>query len=263
MPATYYSRGTHGTRTDVVEIYDTEHLAPQAEVVIPPKRATNARRARARRAVRRRSLRRHLQLDHRHLAQHRRRRRTARFAGEIATPGLQPRLPDRAAPLPVALRRRRGVHPDPRRRRQRGEPRPEQAVLRSEGRSGDREGGARRRSVAVRLLRRHRASGRRHRAGAGLRPDRGRCSSDADKSESWRIGGIAAPRRAPRQRPPLRPRCTAAAPTPTRIRARRCGSSTSPRSAASRASRWSIPASPSTDSRSAAGGHRSAASSTG
>ena len=42
VPATYYSRGTHGTRTDVVEIYDTEHLALQGEVVIPPKRATNA-----------------------------------------------------------------------------------------------------------------------------------------------------------------------------------------------------------------------------
>jgi methylamine dehydrogenase heavy chain len=42
MPATYYSRGTHGTRTDVVEIYDTEHLALQGEVVIPAKRATNA-----------------------------------------------------------------------------------------------------------------------------------------------------------------------------------------------------------------------------
>ena len=42
VPATYYSRGTHGTRTDVVEIYDVEHLAVQGEVVIPPKRATNA-----------------------------------------------------------------------------------------------------------------------------------------------------------------------------------------------------------------------------
>lgn len=42
VPATYYSRGTHGTRTDVVEIYDVAHLALQGEVVIPPKRATNA-----------------------------------------------------------------------------------------------------------------------------------------------------------------------------------------------------------------------------
>jgi methylamine dehydrogenase heavy chain len=42
VPATYYSRGTHGTRTDVVEIYDLVHLALQGEVVIPPKRATNA-----------------------------------------------------------------------------------------------------------------------------------------------------------------------------------------------------------------------------
>ena len=42
VPATYYSRGTHGTRTDVVEIYDPTNLAWQGEVVIPPKRATNA-----------------------------------------------------------------------------------------------------------------------------------------------------------------------------------------------------------------------------
>lgn len=42
MPATYYSRGTHGTRTDVVEFYDTETLALRGEVEIPPKRATNA-----------------------------------------------------------------------------------------------------------------------------------------------------------------------------------------------------------------------------
>lgn len=42
MPATYYSRGTHGTRTDVVEIYDTHHLALQGEIVVPPKRAINA-----------------------------------------------------------------------------------------------------------------------------------------------------------------------------------------------------------------------------
>lgn len=42
MPATYYSRGTHGTRTDVVEFYDTANLALNGEVEIPPKRATNA-----------------------------------------------------------------------------------------------------------------------------------------------------------------------------------------------------------------------------
>lgn len=42
VPATYYSRGTHGVRTDVVEIYDTTHLALQGEVEIPPKRAINA-----------------------------------------------------------------------------------------------------------------------------------------------------------------------------------------------------------------------------
>ncbi len=42
MPATYYSRGTHGQRTDVVEFYDTTTLALNGEVEIPPKRATNA-----------------------------------------------------------------------------------------------------------------------------------------------------------------------------------------------------------------------------
>jgi len=42
VPATYYSRGTHGTRTDVVEIYDPATLGLTGEVEIPPKRATNA-----------------------------------------------------------------------------------------------------------------------------------------------------------------------------------------------------------------------------
>jgi methylamine dehydrogenase heavy chain len=42
VPATYYSRRHRGERTDVVEIYDAASLAFVAEVVIPPKRATNA-----------------------------------------------------------------------------------------------------------------------------------------------------------------------------------------------------------------------------
>jgi methylamine dehydrogenase heavy chain len=42
LPATYYSRATRGERTDTVDIYDLATLAPVAEVVIPPKRATNA-----------------------------------------------------------------------------------------------------------------------------------------------------------------------------------------------------------------------------
>lgn len=42
VPATYYARRTHGERTDVVEIYDTRTLALLGEVVIPPRRATNA-----------------------------------------------------------------------------------------------------------------------------------------------------------------------------------------------------------------------------
>ena len=42
LPATYYSRGTRGERTDTVQIYDLATLAPVSEVIIPPKRATNA-----------------------------------------------------------------------------------------------------------------------------------------------------------------------------------------------------------------------------
>jgi methylamine dehydrogenase heavy chain len=40
-PETYFSRGTRGTRTDVVTIYDPTHLAPVGEIVIPPKRASS------------------------------------------------------------------------------------------------------------------------------------------------------------------------------------------------------------------------------
>jgi methylamine dehydrogenase heavy chain len=42
VPATYYSRYWRGERTDAIEIYDLATLAPIGEVVIPPKRATNA-----------------------------------------------------------------------------------------------------------------------------------------------------------------------------------------------------------------------------
>jgi methylamine dehydrogenase heavy chain len=40
-PETYFSRGTRGTRTDVVTMYDPARLAPVGEIVIPPKRASN------------------------------------------------------------------------------------------------------------------------------------------------------------------------------------------------------------------------------
>lgn len=40
-PESYFSRGTRGTRTDVVTFYDTARLQPLAEVVIPPKRSSN------------------------------------------------------------------------------------------------------------------------------------------------------------------------------------------------------------------------------
>ena len=38
-PETYFSRGTRGTRTDVVTLYDPVHLSPLGEIAIPPKRA--------------------------------------------------------------------------------------------------------------------------------------------------------------------------------------------------------------------------------
>jgi methylamine dehydrogenase heavy chain len=39
-PETYFSRGTRGTRTDVVTIYDAVQLQPVEEIEIPPKRAS-------------------------------------------------------------------------------------------------------------------------------------------------------------------------------------------------------------------------------
>ena len=42
VPATYYARRTHGERTDTVDIYDSRTLAFTGEVIIPPRRATNA-----------------------------------------------------------------------------------------------------------------------------------------------------------------------------------------------------------------------------
>jgi len=40
-PETYYSRGTRGTRTDVVTLYDPVHLTPAGEISIPAKRSSN------------------------------------------------------------------------------------------------------------------------------------------------------------------------------------------------------------------------------
>jgi len=39
---THYSRGSRGTRTDALTIYDASTLAPKAEVILPPKRALGA-----------------------------------------------------------------------------------------------------------------------------------------------------------------------------------------------------------------------------
>jgi|SRR5579872_3294738 len=40
-PETYFSRGTRGTRTDVVTLYDPSHLSVVGEIIIPPKRSSN------------------------------------------------------------------------------------------------------------------------------------------------------------------------------------------------------------------------------
>src|SRR5262249_51454743 len=40
-PETYYSRGTRGTRTDVVTLYDPVHLSVAGEIGIPAKRSSN------------------------------------------------------------------------------------------------------------------------------------------------------------------------------------------------------------------------------
>ena len=40
-PEAYFARGSRGTRTDVVTLYDTVHLAPLGEIAIPAKRASN------------------------------------------------------------------------------------------------------------------------------------------------------------------------------------------------------------------------------
>ena len=40
-PETYYSRGTRGTRTDVVTLYDPTQLQPVGEIAMPPKRSSN------------------------------------------------------------------------------------------------------------------------------------------------------------------------------------------------------------------------------
>jgi len=40
-PETYFSRGTRGTRTDVVTVYDAETLKVLREIAIPPKRSSN------------------------------------------------------------------------------------------------------------------------------------------------------------------------------------------------------------------------------
>jgi methylamine dehydrogenase heavy chain len=42
---TYFSRGDHGTRTDVVELFDTTTLALQGEIALPPQRAQSTAHA--------------------------------------------------------------------------------------------------------------------------------------------------------------------------------------------------------------------------
>jgi methylamine dehydrogenase heavy chain len=40
-PETYFSRGTRGTRTDVITLYDPATLSPVGEIEMPPKRSSN------------------------------------------------------------------------------------------------------------------------------------------------------------------------------------------------------------------------------
>src|SRR5450755_4932268 len=40
-PESYFSRGTRGTRTDVVTLYDPGTLKPSGEIAVPPKRSSN------------------------------------------------------------------------------------------------------------------------------------------------------------------------------------------------------------------------------
>jgi len=42
IPASYYARRSRGPRTDLLEVWDPKTLSPQAEVVLPPKRAIDA-----------------------------------------------------------------------------------------------------------------------------------------------------------------------------------------------------------------------------
>ena len=188
MPATYYSRGTHGTRTDVVEIYDVEHLSPQAEVVIPPKRATNAV-ALAHAA---------LSDDDRFVAIFNWTTGTSLSIVDVANRASPARSRRRGAASSIPPARVASCRSAPTARSspltldddgQRGEPRLEQAVLRSEGRPGDREGGAR--SATSGSSSPSTASCIRSTAAARRRSSarRGRWSRDADKAESWRIGG--------------------------------------------------------------------------
>ena len=139
-------------------------------------------------ALRRRPLRRGLQPHARDVAEHRRRRRAPLRRGDRDA-RLQSRLPCRPAALPVALRRRLRAAADARREGQRGFEDAHRALVRSAAGSRHGEGGAARRPVVLRLVRRRRAPDRR--LGRALRfLDPWPLFSDADRAATWRTGGM-------------------------------------------------------------------------
>ena len=112
---TYYSRGTRGTRTDVITRYDPHTLEPVGEIVIPPKRQAGVPMLCYIGPDRRPALHGRLQLHARAVGQ---RRRSVReqAGGRDRHSGLRARLPERPAPLLDALRRRPAAQRRPRRK---------------------------------------------------------------------------------------------------------------------------------------------------
>jgi len=101
---TYYARGTRGERTDIVSITDALTLQPKGEVGDPPSAASTPRGGWLG-ALRRRPLLRGLQHESRDVAEHRRCRRAPLRRRDRHT-RLQPRLRRGNPALPVALRQR-------------------------------------------------------------------------------------------------------------------------------------------------------------
>ena len=229
LPETYYARGTRGERTDVVDdLRRAARSRPQAEVVIPPKRAEHTpwrrgtRRSPTTSASSRSSTR-------------RRRRRSASSTSRAPLrrrdrdAGLQPRLRRRPAPLRhrsaataprsrVDARRARAARPAAARSEPFFDP---QAIPLTEKavRHGD--------QLVLRLVRGRRAPGRRLAATAPRFGEPWSLFDDADAPRTWRIGGMQHLALHARDAAGSTRSCTRAAPTRTRSPARRSGSTTS------------------------------------